>query len=57
MNAKARMLGMWNTHFADSTGLNPRNVSSAQYLAKLAVTVATLPKAMSQLRVGRLNLK
>ncbi|MGL4714943.1 MAG: D-alanyl-D-alanine endopeptidase [Aeromonas sp.] len=43
MNAKARMLGMWNTHFADSTGLNPRNVSTAKDLAKLAAASATYP--------------
>ncbi|MGY3943482.1 serine hydrolase [Aeromonas tecta] len=43
MNAKARMLGMWSTHFADSTGLNPRNVSSAHDLAKLAATASTYP--------------
>jgi D-alanyl-D-alanine endopeptidase (penicillin-binding protein 7) len=43
MNAKARMLGMWSTHYADSTGLNPRNVSTAQDLAKLAVAAAAYP--------------
>ncbi|EKB21611.1 MULTISPECIES: D-alanyl-D-alanine endopeptidase [Aeromonas] len=43
MNAKARMLGMWNTHYADSTGLNPRNVSTAQDLAKLAAAAASYP--------------
>ncbi|MBL0546393.1 serine hydrolase [Aeromonas jandaei] len=43
MNAKARMLGMWNTHYADSTGLNPRNVSTAQDLAKLAAAAAAYP--------------
>ncbi|MFM5372942.1 D-alanyl-D-alanine endopeptidase [Aeromonas veronii] len=43
MNAKARMLGMWNTRYADSTGLNPRNVSTAQDLAKLAAAAASYP--------------
>lgn len=43
MNAKARMLGMWNTLYADSTGLNPRNVSTAQDLAKLAAAAASYP--------------
>ena len=28
MNVKARLLGLWNTCFHDSTGLNPANVSS-----------------------------
>ncbi|MGL5949769.1 MAG: serine hydrolase [Aeromonas sp.] len=43
MNAKARMLGMWNTRFADSTGLNPRNVSTAHDLAKLAAAAVAYP--------------
>ncbi|MGY3856689.1 D-alanyl-D-alanine endopeptidase [Aeromonas sp. NJAU223] len=43
MNAKARMLGMWSTHFSDSTGLNPRNVSSAHDLAKLVAAASTYP--------------
>ena len=35
MNHKARDLGMRDTHFVDSTGLNPLNVSTAQDLVKL----------------------
>lgn len=35
MNAKARMLGLTETHFADPTGLTPENVSSARDLVKL----------------------
>lgn len=35
MNAKARALGMSDTHFEDPTGLTPHNVSSAEDLAKL----------------------
>lgn len=35
MNAKAKLLGMTNSYFADSTGLNPQNVSTARDLAKL----------------------
>ncbi len=37
MNAKAHELGMSSSHFADSTGLNSGNVSSARDLAKLVV--------------------
>ncbi|OON60934.1 D-alanyl-D-alanine endopeptidase [Massilia sp. KIM] len=37
MNAKARALGMNDTHFVDSSGLSSRNVSSARDLAKLVV--------------------
>jgi D-alanyl-D-alanine endopeptidase (penicillin-binding protein 7) len=39
MNAKARSLGMKDTHFVDPTGLSSQNVSSAQDLAHL-VTAA-----------------
>ena len=35
MNIKARQLGMKNTHFVDSTGLRPQNVSTALDLIKL----------------------
>lgn len=35
MNAKAKSLGMLDTHYVDSTGLSSRNVASAQDLAKL----------------------
>ena len=35
MNAKARVLGMNDTHFSDPTGLSSANVSSAQDLARL----------------------
>ena len=43
MNAKASMLGMLSTQFADSTGLNPRNVSSAHDLAKLVAAASAYP--------------
>lgn len=35
MNAKARALGMHDTHYVDSSGLSSRNVASARDLAKL----------------------
>ena len=38
MNAKARSLGMQDTRFADATGLNAANVSSARDLARLVKT-------------------
>ncbi|MBB3117830.1 serine hydrolase [Pseudoduganella violacea] len=36
MNAKARQLGMSETHYVDSSGLSKNNVASARDLAKLA---------------------
>lgn len=35
MNAKAAVLGMYDTRFTDATGLSPENVSSARDLARL----------------------
>lgn len=43
MNAKARELGMDRSHFADSTGLNSSNVSSARDLAKLVIAAYQHP--------------
>ncbi|HWW71884.1 MAG TPA: serine hydrolase [Duganella sp.] len=37
MNAKARELGMTDTHYVDSSGLSKMNVASARDLAKLAM--------------------
>ena len=43
MNFKAASLGMTNTHYEDSTGLDPRNVSTASDLAKLVRAAAEYP--------------
>ncbi|WP_051109958.1 D-alanyl-D-alanine endopeptidase [Massilia niastensis] len=43
MNAKARELGMKDTHYVDSSGLSSRNVSSARDLAKLVVAAHQVP--------------
>lgn len=43
MNAEAARLGMKNTHFEDSSGLNGDNVSTAQDLAVLVETAGKYP--------------
>lgn len=43
MNAKARSLGMMDTHYVDSTGLSSHNVASARDLAKLVVAAYAYP--------------
>ncbi len=43
MNVKARELGMTSSNFADSTGLNSGNVSSARDLAKLVIAAYQHP--------------
>lgn len=44
MNQKAQSLGMHQTRFSDSSGLDPRNVSSANDLAKMMREVASNPR-------------
>lgn len=41
MNAKARKLGMKDTHFSDPTGLSSNNVSTAQDLVKMVLAAQT----------------
>lgn len=43
MNAKARELGMTDTHYVDSSGLSKMNVASARDLAKLAMAAYQQP--------------
>lgn len=43
MNAKARALGMSNTHFVEPTGISEQNVSTAQDLATLVQAAARYP--------------
>ncbi|MBI3230653.1 MAG: D-alanyl-D-alanine endopeptidase [Burkholderiales bacterium] len=43
MNAKAKALGMNDTHYVDANGLSSKNVSSARDLAKLVIVAAQHP--------------
>ncbi len=43
MNAKAQVLGMTHTHYADPTGLSPDNVSTARDLAVVVGAAAQYP--------------
>ena len=43
MNAKAKSLGMVNTHYVDTTGLSPENVSTARDLVTLVQTAHNYP--------------
>jgi serine-type D-Ala-D-Ala endopeptidase (penicillin-binding protein 7) len=44
MNFKARELGLKNTHFADPTGLDSENVSTAEDLAKMVKAAFEYPE-------------
>lgn len=52
MNAKAAELGMTQTRFADSSGLNSGNVASARDLAKLVQIVRTRPLLRAMTTTG-----
>ena len=43
MNVKARLIGLADTHFSDSTGLNPANVSSPRDLVRMVSAATTYP--------------
>lgn len=43
MNIKARLIGLGDTRFADSSGLNPQNVSSPRDLVRMVSAAATYP--------------
>lgn len=43
MNAKARSLGMSNTHYVEPTGLSIKNVSTARDLSKLLIATKRYP--------------
>jgi D-alanyl-D-alanine endopeptidase (penicillin-binding protein 7) len=43
MNVKAKLLGLANTHFEDPTGLSPRNVSTANDLARMVQAASDYP--------------
>jgi len=44
MNVKARMIGMADTRFADSSGLDPRNISTPRDLVRLLSAAGTYPE-------------
>jgi len=43
MNAKAKLLGTTQTHYVDSSGLSPSNVSTPADLGKIVAAAATYP--------------
>lgn len=43
MNIKARLIGLTDTHFSDTTGLNPSNVSSPRDLVRMVSAASTFP--------------
>jgi D-alanyl-D-alanine endopeptidase (penicillin-binding protein 7) len=56
MNAKALALGLAQTHYVDSSGLSPANVSSPQDLAKLVAAAAKYPLIKEYSTTGAVNV-
>ena len=56
MNAKAMALGLTQTHYVDSSGLSPANVSSPQDLAKLVAAAAKYPVITEYSTTGAVNV-
>ncbi|WP_246194590.1 serine hydrolase [Allochromatium palmeri] len=57
MNRKARALGMNNTQFVDSSGLNPRNRSTAEDLVKMVRAASNYPLIRETTSRGEMTLR
>ncbi len=56
MNEKAKALGLTQTHYVDSSGLSPANVSSPTDLGKLVGAAATYPVITEYTTTGAVNV-
>jgi D-alanyl-D-alanine endopeptidase (penicillin-binding protein 7) len=56
MNEKAKALGLMQTHYVDSSGLSPHNVSSPTDLGKLVAAAATYPIITEYTTTGAVNV-
>jgi D-alanyl-D-alanine endopeptidase (penicillin-binding protein 7) len=56
MNEKARVLGLTQTHYVDSSGLSPANVSTPTDLGKLVAAAATYPIITEYTTTGAVNV-
>jgi D-alanyl-D-alanine endopeptidase (penicillin-binding protein 7) len=57
MNEKARALGLTQTHYVDSSGLSPGNVSSPADLGKLVAAAARYPLITEYTTTGAVNVQ
>ena len=57
MNAKAKLLGLSQTHYVDSSGLSPGNVSSAQDLGKLVSEASKYELIREYTTTGAVNVQ
>lgn len=52
MNAQAKKLGLTHTHFADTSGLNPDNMSTAREIAAMARVAFSIPEINHESELG-----
>lgn len=57
MNLKAREIGLQHTHFADASGLNIMNVSTAQELVSMVITASKYPEIVEASNIARGTIK
>jgi D-alanyl-D-alanine endopeptidase (penicillin-binding protein 7) len=57
MNAKAKLLGATNTHYVDSSGLNPGNMSTPADLGKIVAAAATYERIREFTTTGALSVQ
>lgn len=57
MNKKAHDLSMLNTRYLDSTGLNPRNVSTADDLVRLVLAAQDYPEIRRASQTAQIRIK
>jgi D-alanyl-D-alanine endopeptidase (penicillin-binding protein 7) len=57
MNAKAKLLGLQQTHYVDSSGLSPGNVSSAQDLGRLVSEASKYDLIREYTTTGAVNVQ
>jgi D-alanyl-D-alanine endopeptidase (penicillin-binding protein 7) len=57
MNEKAKVLGLTQTHYVDSSGLSPSNVSSPQDLGKLVAAASAYPVITEYTTTGAVNVQ
>lgn len=57
MNKKVSDLGLINTHFADPTGLNKHNVSTARELVSVVIAAQNYPEIVKAASTRNVNIK
>lgn len=52
MNSQAKKLGLTHTRFADTSGLNPENISTAREIAAIARVAFSIPEISNEPEIG-----